>query len=771
MITNDCPVKLILETLEDRIAPATFTFGDVDGDFVTVKTSKGSDSELAAIVSTAQGGLGVQLQGIDFGANPTVFDGTSLTITAKRMSIGGDGFVNIGFVDAGGLDLAAVKISGDLGRIIAGNADETNGSVKSLEVQSMGRLGTSTQAMGGDLQSAFVGTLGKLVVKSDIKDASLSVTGGYYNGNIGSVTVGGSLIGGVAAGSGRIAAEGDIGPVKITGSIQGNAGAYSGSISAGWYLGAVAVGGSLVGGDGFYSGYIISYSTMTSVKIGGSVIGGAGNNSGQINASYDLGSVTIGRNLQGDAGSFSGSIRVFGDLGSVAIGGSVTGDGVSSGRIEAVGDIKAVKIGSNLHGGDGAFSGSVVSSNGTLGSVSIGNDLKGGAGESSGQIASYAGTSSVTIGGSLTGGDGEGSGRIASDGTIAAVKVRGDLQGGVGDDSGSIGGADLGKLSVSGNVFGSMGERSGAIRTIGSLSSLLIGGDVTGGDGLDSAHFHTGGNAGSISIAGDLRGGGGDGSGQLSSDGNLGAVKIGGSLVGGSAAGTASLSGAGAIIAGGAITSVSIGQDILAGEDDTSGLFFNNSVIRAGDSIGSLEVKGFVAGNDTSDVFITARGQASNPTTGTDLAIGKITIGGRVEHARFLGGYSLSGTGVDGDGGTNADAQIGPVSVSGDWIASSIAAGTSTGADNVWGTMDDHVLTGPGVKDSANILARIASIAVKGQILGTVGGADHFGFVAQSFGSFKVNTTTIPIPATPQNQLIDVAPTFDVSIRRVSIPA
>ena len=56
-----------IEPLESRIAPAaTFTYADVDGDFVTIKTTKGNDGELSAILTLVPEGLGMELREIDF---------------------------------------------------------------------------------------------------------------------------------------------------------------------------------------------------------------------------------------------------------------------------------------------------------------------------------------------------------------------------------------------------------------------------------------------------------------------------------------------------------------------------------------------------------------------------------------------------------------------------------------------------------------------------------------------------------------------------------
>ena len=37
------------------------------------------------------------------------------------------------------------------------------------------------------------------------------------------------------------------------------------------------------------------------------------------------------------------------------------------------------------------------------------------------------------------------------------------------------------------------------------------------------------------------------------------------------------------------------------------------------------------------------------------------------------------------------------------------------------------------------IISKIASIVIKGSALGTEGGADHFGFLAEQIGSFKAD--------------------------------
>ena len=124
----------------------------------------------------------------------------------------------------------------------------------------------------------------------------------------------------------------------------------------------------------------------------------------------------------------------------------------------------------------------------------------------------------------------------------------------------------------------------------------------------------------------------------------------------------------------------------------------------------------------------------------TDVAIGSITVGHRVEFANILAGYDQTLNAV------NPDAQIGTVNVGGNWVASNLVAGVKNlGADNADGGGDDNInygdihdalITG-GSPDNANIISRIAKITVNGQVFGTpnsINANDHFGFVAEQIG-------------------------------------
>ncbi|HVT81275.1 MAG TPA: hypothetical protein VHM90_11525, partial [Phycisphaerae bacterium] len=219
----------------------TATFTDLDGDKVTVTVSAGA---LTADLFTMKNpsATGEQLQALNL--TSSTFTGASVTVSVKRVA-GGDGLANVGFIDATGVDLGAVSVAGDLGRISAGDGHSSTNAMTSLTVRSMGRLGTDTQAADDGLTSVIKGNLGSLTVKTDIKDAFINVqtAGDGVKANLGAVTIGGSVIGGTGGDSGLIFADGNIGTVKVTGDVVGGAGFKSGGIISGGSMSGVTIGG------------------------------------------------------------------------------------------------------------------------------------------------------------------------------------------------------------------------------------------------------------------------------------------------------------------------------------------------------------------------------------------------------------------------------------------------------------------------------------------------------------------------------------------------
>lgn len=191
------------------------TFTDVDGDLVKLTTTAGSWAN-AVFELVPRGDLinGSQLASVKLDDS---FEGANITITARgSFTDGGNGFVNVGLLDATDVDLGIVSVRGDLARIVAGDAARPAPAIKSLTVQSIGLLGDSTLGSPGTLDSDFVGRVAKLVVKGDVRGAELAASGGF-----GAINIGGSFV------ESTIASATDIGAIVIKHDIAGSSGAHS----------------------------------------------------------------------------------------------------------------------------------------------------------------------------------------------------------------------------------------------------------------------------------------------------------------------------------------------------------------------------------------------------------------------------------------------------------------------------------------------------------------------------------------------------------------
>ena len=209
-----------------------------------------------------------------------------------------------------------------------------------------------------------------------------------------------------------------------------------------------------------------------------------------------------------------------------------------------------------------------------------------------------------------------------------------------------------------------------------------------------------------------------------------------------------------AIISVGSIGAVTVGGNIMA--SSTSGV--DSRAIGADNNIGSILVYGSLIGNTTNPVKITARGQAT-PTT-TDVAIQSLTVYGSVEYADILAGYT-------GNTPSDGSAQIGTVNVGGDWIASNLVAGVQIGVDGYFGISDNTLIGTP----NPSIIAMISLVDISGQVQGTpstVNSSDHFGFVAEQFGTFIFHTYALPLMPGPGNDDFPIGDTGDVNVLEVS---
>lgn len=719
----------MIEPLEPRIAPATLlfvdaktaTYTDKDGDLVTVKFSKGilSANNVASVLVTSEvDATHDELYRIDLTVSSlaTSAAGTKITVSVVPQPPA-DGFANVGYINATGLDLGAVTIRGDLGAIDAGDAKTKTPGLKSLTVQSFGVLGTSSGAP--DLNSDIVGALPKLTVKTSMIGAALDVTGGK-DGKVGSVSIGVTLEGGSGDRSGAIHSTGDMGAVKI--------------------------GFDLRGGSGHESGALLSDGKIASVTIGRYLFGGgtfSGIGSGMIHSQGDLGKVIIKGDLVGGIGDSSGSILSEGKLKEVQIGGSLRGGIVKigagtprNGYISSAGDMGKITINGSMIGTFLPFAASIVSG-GKLASVFIGGAMTGGDADA-GSISAVGTIGTVTVGGDVIGGFGASAGVIHSDADINMVRIGGNLGGGTADLTGVIEGVNLGKILIGGSVSGGNSQNSFSFSDSGailatSIKSLTIGGGLIGGSSANQT---------------------------LTRVGYVSATKIntfflGGSLSGGGSSGTGPVTDSGAINAD-HIDSLVIGGSLEAGFKSSSGSVTRSGSINVTHDIGSLTIRGSVLGSANVPAVISAVGQVT-PSATKDLAIGKIFIGGDVSLAMILAGYDRSLAPVNGG------AQIGSVSVTGDWATSSLVAGAmnATSGNQKFGDGNDATIA----TGSPAVIAKITSIGIGGVISGTAGGSDQFGFVAHKIGAFAIGGIKIPLTATPSS--LGLATTGDVTIHQI----
>jgi hypothetical protein len=702
-----------LESLESRIAPAgvfvnskTVKYTDVDGDTVTLtssvalftKNDANNTNNIGDFLTFTDG----KLSRLDLTTNPgkPSAAGAAISIVATPSSTGqGDGLVNVGYIEASGIDLKSVVVDGDLGQIDVGDSNFATPGLGSLTAGSLGVFGALYGPEGDPVDSPtynifsnIAGHLGPVKILHDVRTASILAEGNISNlAKITSVFIGGSLVGSSADDSGKIQCEGTMGTVTIGGSIFGSTGTDSGRIqSKNASISSVTINGSVMGGDGASSGSIQAATTIGTLKINQNLEGGDGNESGFISA--------------------GGATLTTGGISKVTILGSVLGgDGNSSGRIESGKNIGPVVIGRDLAGGDGNRSGT-VSADGAITSVSIGGSLLGGDGDDSGGIKADANLGTTKIGGSLVG---------KGLGTNSTFSI---------DASGYVKALNISSLQISGSLIAGLNKAAGPDQTLtGSLTNQSA--TVT------------------LAATGSLRPG----------------LRV---TIGGFTSKILSVDGPTQItLADPFDGTAGPGQSIVFSAPTLT----QSGFVHAQETIGSVTVLGDVHGSATNDAIISAGGVPDaklSIRSKTNIALGKVSVSGSVRSALIAAGFDSNNTAI------NPDAQIGAVTVSHDWVASSLVAGISAGADRKYGTNDDILAPpGTGYANRATIVSKIAAVTVGGQIIGTSAAGDSFGFLASSIGSLKLSGLTLKIRPTsllPASLTLSTATASDVILKEIS---
>ena len=153
----------------------------------------------------------------------------------------------------------------------------------------------------------------------------------------------------------------------------------------------------------------------------------------------------------------------------------------------------------------------------------------------------------------------------------------------------------------------------------------------------------------------------------------------------------------------------------------------------------SLTVMGSVIGTAEHHAIVTSRGN--------------VTIVGDIRFGELLGPRD----GLIGP----SDGRLGAVKIGGDFIASSIAVGVQPGP-NGYGDGDTWLPGG-----TPDMLATIASITIGGQALGTIGGTDHYGIVAERILSLSIGGNKIPLTPGAHNDNRALGITGDLTIHEI----
>jgi hypothetical protein len=715
------PTQSSIEILEGRIAPAAvFTFTDIDGDTVKITSSKGTVADLQAALNPlpVDSTTPTQILSLNLGA---VFKGADISIVAGASTTDA-AFVNIGFINAAGIDLGKVTVDGDLNRIVAGDGNSKTAGLRALTVNSFGKFDVTPGDQAGEFDSKITGALPSLRVVGDMQGAFIKVIGSDSetaqnpvtdrDGKIGKVFIGGSLIGTARENGGAIYATGDIGKIDVIGNITGFTGAnarvadgqdHNASIISDGGLGVITIGGNLTGGDGDFTGHITSGAGIKAFSVK-NLIGGYGEESGVVGSSSSLGKVTIAESVIGSDGYRSGSILSQANMQAVSVGLKLEGGGgESSGWIAAGGTLTSVTIGKNLPaesdaviGGGGEFSGS-VGARGSVGAVQVFGNLVGGYGPSSGQVVSQGTIKSVTIEGDLVGGDDFESGAIGSLRGLGPILIKGSIIAGSGERSGLITtqkafyregdtffAAPIASVTVLGSIDGggqipdvfqdgpvalansSAGPFAAGIIASGNLGPVLVRGSVTGGDGYSSGRISATGEMKSVTIEGSLSGGDGNGSGTITSSGALGPVSIGEKTLGNVEGGFGDFSGV--IFSGVKIAKVTIGGNLFGGYGYSSGVIETSNESSNGADIGAIFIGGSIVGGSdgarSGSIF--SAGKIASITVGDPKIPVETEGGGRAvafDGPVTTGNGSLIGGFADQSGSIYSKSDIGPITI------------------------------------------------------------------------------------------------------------
>ncbi|WP_146855568.1 DUF4394 domain-containing protein, partial [Brevifollis gellanilyticus] len=700
----------------------------------------------AAGIASSQAMGSVTINGSIYGGSVLAAGGIYSATTMGNVTVGGSlyggTFDETGYIASAGI-MGNVLVKGS----IVGGTQYDTGYIA-------GYAGMGNVTLKGSL-------LGGAVVHGPTDDFSGCL---YTDGKMGALVIGGNMIGSNGDSSGSVYAAGGIKSVLVSGSIKAGSGpfsgAYSGSIvvRAGG-MGNVTIGGDLTGGFGSYSGSLVSLAdgSIANVTIGGSVTG-QGNLPTGIISDNQIGAIKITGEVSGariSAEGGAGSPAALLAIKSLSVGQDVNNSRILAGHDTTLGPVAtnpAATLGQVTVGGDWILS---TMKAGAMGTISIKGNLDGRGTIFSNGIFSLGTMGNLSIGGNLYGGTNAETGKVDADGAMGTITIGGSIYGGGGTNAGAIeAGGIMGNVLVKGSVYGGTDSRTGHITSLGHMGSVTIKGSIIGGTVVDpgtdfgSGQIRSAANMGAAVIGGSLIGGNGESSGAVSASGILKSVVVNGDVKGTASAYSGSIQG------DKGIGSVSILGDLVAGAGLRSGSILTTdatgsigNVTIGGSLTGGHALTGIMSQNQLGAVKIiggmvggriSAQGGLDAATSVLAGGIKSISIGGTMQNAQILSGYAVNGA------PSNPDASIGAVTVGGNFIASSIVAGSITNVDGQFGSADD-VKIFEAAADT--VFSSIASVTIKGYASGTAAASDHYGIVAEKIGTVKVGAASFVLAA------------------------
>jgi hypothetical protein len=161
-------------------------------------------------------------------------------------------------------------------------------------------------------------------------------------------------------------------------------------------------------------------------------------------------------------------------------------------------------------------------------------------------------------------------------------------------------------------------------------------------------------------------------------------------------------------------------------------------------------------GEDTSQPsLVAALARVGSTKPAGAVGIDQLQVNGNVANAQILLGYKKITPGEDDPSPvrydpTNPDASAGKITVKGNWVASSLVAGVFDSTEDGFG-QNDQVIAGA---DTSKLVARIASIVIKGTVSGTAAEGDHFGITAQDIGKLSINGDKVALDKKAKDNIL-----------------